>query len=89
MPIRPILAGLALIAATPALAQGDAAAGAGAFDASCGRCHADPVALMEPTGLLGTEDGAAKLQAFLTSHKRVAPDATTRADIAAYLMSLR
>lgn len=79
---------LACLASTPALAQGDAAAGAGAYDAACGRCHDDPVALMEPTGLLGAADGATQLDAFLKLHKRAAGDAATRADIVAFLMAL-
>lgn len=88
MPARPILAALAVLVAAPALAQGSAEAGAGAYDAACGRCHSDPVALMGPTGLLGTANGAADLDAFLATHRRAAPDAATRADIVAYLMSL-
>lgn len=79
---------VACLAASPALAQGDSAAGAASYDAACGRCHDDPVALMEPTGLLGTADGAAQLDAFLKTHKRSAGDAATRADIVAFLMSL-
>lgn len=77
---------LACLTAGPALAQGDA--GAAAYDAACGRCHDDPVALMEPTGLLGTANAAATLDAFLASHKRSASDAATRAEIVAFLMAL-
>ena len=77
---------LACLAAAPVFAQGGG--GASAYDAACGRCHDDPIALMDPTGLLGAANGAATLDAFLASHKRSASDAAIRAEIVAYLMAL-
>ena len=79
---------LAILTASAANAQGNPDAGAAAYDAACGRCHDDPLALMEPTGLLGTAGGTSTLDAYLKTHKRAADNTASRADIVAYLMSL-
>jgi hypothetical protein len=90
MAVRRILVLLAFVftsgtAMAEAELLGDQADGEDAYAASCARCHASVARTLRRIGGGTSEEKAERLDVFLADH--YAPDATTRADLIAFLLA--
>ncbi len=73
-------------AASPAFAAGDAAAGEAVYQSACARCHRSVERIVPLFAGQEASATAAYLDRFLADHK--APDASSRADLIAYLLKV-
>lgn len=72
--------------AAPAFAAGDAAAGEAVYQRACARCHRSVERIVPLFAGQDASATAAYLDRFLADHK--APDASSRADLIAYLLKV-